>query len=53
MVLAELEEEVKEKALEICYDRYLCEKANIDYNHLEYADVVNYVLKEMLKQNRK
>ena len=40
---------IEEKALQICYDRYLCEKVGLDYNNPDYVKAVIYVLKQELK----
>lgn len=43
-------EDLDEKIMEICNDRYECEKRNLDYNNVDYQEVKVYLLKEMLKQ---
>ena len=45
----ELKEKIKKLALQVCNDRYLCEKAGLDYNNPNYTESMIYVLQQRKK----
>ena len=47
----ELENDLQNEVLDICYDRYKCEKMGLNYNNINYTDVKIKVLQERLKDS--
>jgi hypothetical protein len=43
--------DLQNEVLDICYDRYKCEKMGLNYNNISYIDVKIKVLQERLKNS--